>query len=549
VELIAVSSILSQTTLWVNRIHSVKYQCGPGLKPRIFSDGGEDKMPQGSLTILGLGPGSWDDLTIAAQQVLANASEVTFRTLRHPTITTLKEKFPQIAIASFDHLYESATDWGNLYQTMAQQLIDAALSDKTVIYAVPGHPLIGEASVRQIRIFADQHQIPVRIIGGVSFLEPICATLGIDPIAQGLQIIDATDLVIYQPQEIAGIITTNRPVLIAQVYNRRMVSIAKIALQEIWPSDWSVTLIKSAGLTDEHVRTMPLSEIDHDEFADHLTSLYISPIPVESLRNLRTPEGLRYIVARLRGPEGCPWDRKQTHATLARYALEEAAEVADAIDEFEDDPLHLAEELGDLLLQVYLHAEIAQEEEVFTIGDIIEAITTKLIRRHPHVFGDVSVSGADQVVQNWENIKRAERETTGEVAPFESLMRGITRHGAALTNAHEIQRKAIKTGFDWPTIQDWVTQLNNEVEELQSAPDDAARHDEFGDLLFSLVALARRFGLDAEEALRSANEKFRHRFMRMEELCHEQGFSLDQLDRDKQRELWLEVKEDKKVTS
>jgi tetrapyrrole methylase family protein/MazG family protein len=499
------------------------------------------------LIIVGLGPGAWGDLTVAARETLEAASAVRFRTLRHPTVDALRERRPDLAISSFDDLYETADDWGTLYHTMAERLMSDAMQGET-IYAVPGHPLVGEASVREARVLAEERGVTVQIVAGLSFIEPVLAAVGIDPVEQGVQIIDATDLAAMAPQEVAGVVSTLRPVVVPQIYNRRMAGATKLALLEIFPADWPVTLIQSAGLSTERRHEGPLGEIDHTEFADHLTTLAVPAVPHASLRVQRTPEALRYVVARLRAPDGCPWDRQQTHASLARYALEEAAEVADAIEEFVEDPAHLAEELGDLLLQVYLHAEIAQEEGAFALGDVLESITAKLIRRHPHVFGDVAVSGAEQVVRNWEAIKQSERTATGAAA-FESRLRGVPRNGSSLANAHEMQRKAIKAGFDWPTIADWQAQLDSELHELAVAATPEAWLDELGDVLFTLVALARRHDLDAEAALRAANEKFRRRFRRMEALSREQGRDLADLDRAGQVALWREAKEGEDAAS
>ncbi len=497
--------------------------------------------PVGTLTIVGLGPGAWEDVTLAAQLALEAAPRIICRTLRHPTVQALRERRPDLAVTSFDELYEQAAAWQGLYEEMAAQLVAAATTGD-VVYAVPGHPLIGEASVRAVRALAAARDLPVRIVAGLSFIEPICAALGIDPVADGMQIIDATELADLLPQQVAGRVTTSRPALIAQVYNRRMASATKLALLEVFPPEWPVTLVRAAGLPEEQVRNVPLSAIDHDDFADHLTSLYVPPIPADSLQSLRTPEALRYVVARLRAPNGCPWDREQTHASLTPYVLEEAAEVADAIEEFADDPLHLAEELGDLLLQVYLHAEIAQEEDAFTLGDVLEAITSKLIRRHPHVFGDVTVAGAAQVVANWEVIKQAERAAEGDQPPFESRLKRIARHTAALAATHDTQRRAVKAGFDWPTLDDWVGKLDEEAHELLAAQTPAARADELGDLLFTIVALARRLDVDAELALRAANQKFRRRFQHMERLAHARGQVFEDLTRAEQLALWHEAK-------
>jgi tetrapyrrole methylase family protein/MazG family protein len=499
------------------------------------------QAPAGALTIVGLGPGVWEDVTVAAQAALEAAPRIIFRTLRHPTVQALRARHPNLVVTSFDELYEQAEAWQGLYETMAQRLIAAAEAEP-IVYAVPGHPLIGEASVRAARMLAAERDLPVRIIAGLSFIEPVCATLGIDPVAEGMQIIDAMELAELVPQQVAGRVTTTRPTLIAQLYNRRMAGAAKLALLEIFPPEWAVTLVRAAGLPEQQLRVVPLSESDHDDFADHLTSLYVPAIPEATLQSLRTPEALRYVVARLRGPGGCPWDREQTHESLTPFVLEEAAEVADAIEEFAGDPMHLAEELGDLLLQVYLHTEIAQEEDAFTLGDVLEAITSKLIRRHPHVFGETTVAGAEQVVANWEVIKRAERAIAGGKPPFESRLKTIARHTAALAATHDTQRRAVRAGFDWPTIDDWVRKLDEEAHELLAAQTPEERADELGDLLFTIVALARRLDVDAELALRAANQKFRRRFQHMERLAQERGQVFEDLTRAEQLALWHEAK-------
>jgi len=174
---------------------------------------------------------------------------------------------------------------------------------------------------------------------------------------------------------------------------------------------------------------------------------------------------------------------------------------------------------------------------------VIEQITTKLIRRHPHVFGAVTVSGADQVVQNWEKIKQAERAEQGAAPAFTSRLKRLARHTAALTHTQTLQRQAVKAGFDWPTIADWVAKLDEETRELLAATTPAERADELGDLLFTLVALARRLEIDAEAALRAANEKFRQRFQHMETVCHERGWVFEDLDRTQQLGLWQEAKQ------
>src|SRR5258708_25702708 len=319
-----------------------------------------------AITILGLGPGSGDDFTIQARKVLAQAAQdqttVYFRTLVHPTVEPLKSDLPDLHIESFDDFYDESDDWERLYQRITDTVCNLA-SKQPVIYAVPGHPLIGEYSVQLVLKQARELGLSTRIVSGLSFLEPVCVSLELDPFTLGAQIIDATALAALEPNELAGKLVPTTPLLIVQVYNRRIASAVKLALGECYPDEWPVKLVRAAGVdSDEVVVEMPLYELDRNNLANHLCTLYVPPR--DEMTALRLPETLRYITMRLRRePDGCPWDRQQTHESLARYAIEEAYEVVDAIAEHDLD--HLAEELGDLLLQVYLHAEVARQEGNF----------------------------------------------------------------------------------------------------------------------------------------------------------------------------------------
>jgi tetrapyrrole methylase family protein/MazG family protein len=426
---------------------------------------------------------------------------------------------------------------------------------------VPGHPLVGERSVREVRRLAAAQGLATRLIAGLSFLEPVCAALGVDPM-DGLQVLDATELASLGPEQVTATIIPTRPALVAQVYNRRLASGVKLALGELYPDDCEVRLVRAAGVPgDEAVIALKLYELDRDEHADHLTCLYLPPL--DPLMPLRAPETLRYITARLRrAPDGCPWDRKQTHHTLKRYVLEEAYEVADVLDEIGPTPLadeftsetvaaelgqKLANELGDLLLQVYLHAEVGRQEGLFTLGDVLAEVNAKLIRRHPHVFGDVEAPTAEHVLRNWEAIKQRERRENGEDVKVESLLRGIPNHTPALAYAQELQKKAMKTGFEWPQVTDILAKVMEEAREVGAAIDSGDtdhQAEELGDLFFSLVGLARRLHVDAEETLRAANKKFERRFAAMEARVREQGRAFESLSREELIALWREVKLD-----
>jgi tetrapyrrole methylase family protein/MazG family protein len=516
-------------------------------------------MSAATIIVVGLGPGRWDDLTVAARAALEDASGVICRTTRHPTMDELRERRPELAIDSFDALYDGAQSFDALYDTIVDRLIalvtspaggaesTASAAPRTLVYAVPGHPLIGEESVRRLRARAPERGITVRIVAGLSFVEPVCAAVGIDPLERHLQLLDATLLADLDPAAVMGAVLPTEPLLVAQLYNRRLASGVKLALAEVYPDDWAVTLVRSAGLgAAETLERVPLYELDRGERADHLTTLYVPPLtPLEALR---APEGLRHVVARLRAPGGCPWDREQTHQSLRPFVLEEAYEVAEVLDEWEGTPeqaAHLAEELGDLLLQVYLQAEVAHGEGHFHLGDVYAGITEKLIRRHPHVFGDVSVRDASHVVPNWEAIKRSERAAQGLDPAAESRLRGIPSSAPALYQAHELSRKAAKVGFEWPDTAGALAKVAEEARELAEA-EHSGDHEqmtaELGDLLFAVAVVARRLGLEPEDALRAANARFRRRFEAMEARAQREGRALDTLSADEWLAWWRAAK-------
>ncbi|MFI5255061.1 MAG: nucleoside triphosphate pyrophosphohydrolase [Candidatus Limnocylindrales bacterium] len=249
---------------------------------------------------------------------------------------------------------------------------------------------------------------------------------------------------------------------------------------------------------------------------------YLAPLVGEA--NLASPHGLPWLAARLRAPDGCPWDREQTHQSLRKHLLEEAYEVYDALEGGSTPAL--AGELGDLLLQVVLHAEYGAEAGIFDLTDVYRSIMAKIVRRHPHVFGDVEARSVEDVVRNWEVIKageRAELAADGEPVPsaegMPAAFAGLSRSLPALAYAQEIQDRAASLGYDWPDIEGVIDKLEEEAMELLEAEGPAAREEEFGDLLLVIVNLGRKLGIDAEAALRSASAKFAGRFARVERLA------------------------------
>lgn len=520
-------------------------------------------IPAMTITILGLGPGDAGSLTRSAWEHIEAAQVLYLRTKIHPTVAALP---PQLELRAFDTLYEQAQTFDAIYQQIAQELVARAQAGEHVLYAVPGHPLVAEATTRRVLALAREHSIPTTIIAGLSFVEPVCAALDIDPLEHGLQLLDALDLVVgEQPDDaerspswaslhghsypkplLPFPLLTTRPVLICQLYNRTIASHVKLSLMERYPANHPITLVRAAGITgEERVWSLPLHELDHDHTLDHLTCAFVPALA--ALDNTRSPDGITYVVSRLFGPDGCPWDREQTHVSLRGDLLEETHEVLEALDA--GNPDALVEELGDLLLQVMMHSEIARQAGDFDLNDVYAGITTKLIRRHPHVFGEVIVDGSGEVLRNWDAIKRAEYSARGQTP--RAALDGIPASLPALAAAQALARKAAKAGFEWLDTDDAWAKLHEEIQEVIQVVEDqgldkqerAERLEaEFGDLLLAAAVIARRLGVDAESALRSASTRFRARFAYVEQQAGAQSQTLSALSQEQKLALWNEAK-------
>lgn len=478
-----------------------------------------------TITIVGLGPGDAGLITRQAWHLLSAADTVYLRTARHPAVDGLPTRIKR---HTFDEIYQTAERFDEVYRQIAEEVLRIG-TERDILYAVPGNPFVGETTVAVILRGAANAGIPVRIVPGISFVEPALAAIGIDAL-DGLQIFDGIEIAsaLYPP------LNPDVPLLLGQVYSRMVASELKLSLMGIYPAEHNAALIHSAGQEDQLVEWSPLYEIDRSDYIDHLTSLYVPPLPLKA-----GLPALAETVAVLRSPGGCPWDQEQTPQSMRTGFLEEAYEVLDALDA--EDVDNLREELGDLLYHIVMQTQMATEAGEFTLTDVIAGIEAKLKRRHPHVWGDWQVSDSAEVLRNWEIIKRMEK---GDRAAdeFVSRLSGIPSSLPTLMRAQKIQSRAAKTGFDWPDISGVYEKLEEELDELREASTPEELRLELGDVLFVVTNLAQWLGVEAEIALREANARFTRRFQLVEKFIVERGLEWNNLSFVEMDALWEEAK-------
>ena len=481
-----------------------------------------------AIIIVGLGPGDGRYLTREAWRLLNATETVVVRTAQHPAVDDLPET---VEVISFDNLYDAASSFDEVYGNIADKVLhlgrEAAEKANEIIYAVPGHPLVGESTVTTILKEAPEIGLAVRIVNGLSFVEPTLAALNIDAL-EGLQLFDALEIAGYNHPPLSG----DLPALLGQLYSRLVAGEVKLALMALYPDDHEVALVHSAGSADQKVEWVPLYRIDHSYQIGHLTSLFVPPLPYPG-----TLASLAETVAHLRGPEGCPWDQEQTSQSLRAGFLDEASEVLHAIDE--GDPAALREELGDVFYHLVMQAQIAVEQEEFTLSEVIGGIVDKLKRRHPHVWGDVEVNGSQQVIQNWEQIKDQENHRSPKAG---SVLNNVPHTLPSLARAQKVQQRVGRVGFDWSEVSGVEAKVQEEIDEVRAAGTAEARHEEMGDLLFALVNWTRWLDVDAESALRDAIHRFERRFRLVERYAAERDLLLADLSIDELDRLWHEAK-------
>jgi tetrapyrrole methylase family protein/MazG family protein len=450
----------------------------------------------GRIVVVGLGPAGPELVTKGTLDRLASAARVVLRTTRHPATVVA------VGASSFDEVYEREATLDAVYRTIVAQLVTMAtdLADGgELLYAVPGSPVVAERTVELlVERAAQDAELDVEVVPALSFLDLAWVRLGIDPVARGVRVVDGQRFEVDAAGE-------RGPLLVGQCDAVHILSDVKLALDAgdvpaLAPGS-PVVVLRHLGLDDEQVVEVPWEDLDRAVEPDHLTSLYLpelaAPVGAEVQRFVELVDTLR---------RECPWDRKQTHTSLRRHLLEESYEVLEAIDELDVESgggyEHLEEELGDLLFQVAFHSRLAAEEGRFTMADVARTVHDKLVSRHPHVFGEVEVAGADEVVANWEQIKKAEKGR-------ESVFDGIPAAMPALLYALKIQKKAATLELGIEDADILTPSLIDGTEHLTT--------EELGALLWDLVDRARVLGLDPEDALRAAAVRERDRLRELEQ--------------------------------
>lgn len=485
------------------------------------------------ILIAGLGSGDDQQLTLGVYRALKQAEKVYLRTAEHPAVRFLEDE--GISYESFDFLYEQHESFDRVYESIASKLIELALNrSEPVVYVVPGHPAVAEFTVKLLKQRCPKYGIELQILGGESFLDQCFIRFGFDPV-EGFQVLDAATMT-------REMLNPSVHTVITQVYDMLTASEVKLTLMELYPDDFPVTVAHSLGIEEEErLIEIPLFELDRQSYGNR-SLVWIPKSQDERVLN-RTFEQLERIVDTLRSPNGCPWDREQTHQSIRKNLIEETYEVIEAIDDEDLDGMR--EELGDLLLQVMLHSQMEAEEGTFTVWDVVEGINEKLIRRHPHVFGTQEAENAEEALKNWDAIKREEKRKRGldpeKISIFSSIPSGLP----SIMKAVEIQKKAAKVGFDWQQVEDIFDKINEEMEEFREALNSHQTDQmlaELGDLLFAVVNVARFLKIDPDYALSQTNKKFVDRFSFIEQESKKQGLSLEQMTLDQMEKLWQQAK-------
>lgn len=455
-----------------------------------------------------------DHMTVAALDAIRHAPTLFLQTDRHPYAAVVKNA--GVLYRAMDDLYEQAEDFDALNRLIAARLTESG----TCVYAVTGR--IENAQLPAIRAVAKEKGYEVAVLPAVppsAVAFPDCQT---GRVVAAAELTEETQIVL--PLTVEEI---DSPIRAGQV---------KLLLSEYVPDEWEILVAETDGDCKVSVRAVPLYELDRLPRYGATTMAYIPPVPFADQQRFGYRD-LSDVMRRLRAPNGCPWDREQTHASLRAALLEECYELLDAIDAADD--AHILEELGDVLMQVVFHSIIAAEQGRFTERDVTTNVVNKLVYRHPHIFGTVHVDSADEVLVNWDKLKRIEKAQTTHT----DVLKSVPRNLPSLTMAYKVQKKAANVGFDWDSAAEALSKIIEEAQELQAAmAGNGDVKEEMGDLLFSVVNVARLLKADPELLLRAATDKFIARFADMEALAAHRGCKLEEMTMSQMDELWENAK-------
>lgn len=480
----------------------------------------------GKIYIVGLGPGNEDALTLGAIKRIESGRKNFIRTEQHPTVKYFERN--HIPYKSYDYLYDREDEFIDVYNLIVEDLKKESKIEEEINYYVPGNPLVAEKTVELL--LADN--LDVEIVSGMSFIDPMIELVGRDPV-NGLKIVDGAAFDV-------GLVDINSDMIITQTYNQRILSEVKLILSEIYGDNYNVYLIQSAGIREKERKLhIPLYELDRIRGIDSLTSVFVPKID-KNLKKIYDFNDIMGIMKVLRGVDGCPWDAKQTHESIRGALLEEAYEVVDAIDSGDID--NLIEELGDLLLQVVFHSQIAYDEGEFFPIEVTSALANKLIYRHPHVFLEKGIVNSEKVVYNWNKLKYEKRDITSLIDKINNIPKL-----PALIMSYKVQEKAAEVGFDWDDIKGPIAKVKEEFAEVLEAMEDFGGGDsrvegELGDLLFAVVNLSRFLDVNPEVALNRTTKKFVNRLRFMEERSNELELNLENMTLDEMEVLYKEAK-------
>ncbi len=473
-----------------------------------------------TIQIIGLGAGSIDELTIRAHKALNENIPTFARTERHPIIKKLQE---EIEIKCFDDFFEKYETFDEVYEKMTDNILELVKKHGKINYCTAGSPYYGDIVTKKL-INEYKDQINIIIIDGMSFLDKCIKLSGFSDY-KAIKVLDCLEADEFS-------FDINSFCIVSQVYDSEMASQLKLKLMETYPDDTSILKI---DVLEDNVKKIPLFMLDQEK--NYGFSTYFCILPIEISKNtVYNVTNLCRIVKILRGPDGCPWDMKQTHESIRQHVIEEAYEVVDAIDN--DDVDNLVEELGDLLFQVVFHAELGSEDGYFNFSDVVTNLCKKMYSRHPHVFGNIKAVDADEALESWELSKQKEKN----LSSYTDNLKNVPKALSPLSRSYKIQKRAAEVGFDWPDAEGAVLKIKEELfeflEEYKNS-DSEKMEEEFGDLLFALVNLARFVKINPDIALNKTINKFINRFEYIETNSKK---DLKQMNLEEMDELWEESK-------